>query len=52
MVPMSPSPPDLRVRRFYHAPGPLPDLFPGYENPWKAATERRPSADDHGPELP
>jgi hypothetical protein len=52
MVPMSPSPPDLRVRRFYHAPGPLPDLFPGYENPWKAARERRPSADGHEPELP
>jgi hypothetical protein len=29
MEPMSSSPPDLRVRRFYHAPGPLPDLFPG-----------------------
>jgi hypothetical protein len=52
MVPMSSSPPDLRVRRFYHAPGPLPDLFPGYENPWKAATDHRPSADGHEPELP
>jgi hypothetical protein len=52
MEPMSSSPPDLRVRRFYHAPGPLPDLFPGYENPWKAATDRRPLADGHEPELP
>jgi hypothetical protein len=45
MVPMSPSNSssshDQRPQKFYHAPGPLPDLFPSYENPWRVVTDPR-----------
>jgi hypothetical protein len=29
-----------RVPRFQHSLVPVPDLFPGYDNPWKAAADR------------
>jgi hypothetical protein len=35
----------LRVPRFFYAPGPVPDLFPGYDNPWKAAADRLKAAE-------